>query len=226
MSDEIEVSLDGLSVTIGIPVYNPIPHRTVMSLCGTVQELTKHKIKHNISMHVCGIITMGRSNVLADFLQSGTQKLFWVDADMVWDPQDVMKLLAMSTEVDVVAAAYPAKVEGPATYYANFDAERKIGPFGLHEVKGLGLGFTVVDRKVCQELSDRAPMVKDEIANRSSAQVFRTDATADGHFRGEDMAFFADIRDLGYTVWCDPTIELGHIGPREWRGRLSDAFIK
>ena len=42
--------------------------------------------------------------------------------------------------------------------------------------------------------------------------------------RTEDIAFFDDLRDEGFTIWCDPSIELGHVGEKEWRGRFADAL--
>lgn len=224
MTEGQSIALGDVSVCIGMPVDNPIPHKTVMSLCSTVQRLTAMGIRHAISMHVSGVIQIGRDNVLDDFLQGGLDKLFWIDSDMVWSPDDFVRLLAISTKVDVVGAAYPAKVEGATTFYANFDADRKIGPFGLQEIKGLGLGFTIVSREVCEKLSADAPKVKDQISGTEVASVFRVDVSEDGHRRTEDMAFFADIRAAGYPVWLDPGISLGHIGEREWRGRISDAF--
>ena len=217
------IPLGDVSVCIGIPLRNPFPPKTVASLCATVHRLTLMGIKHRLSMNI-SLVEIARDNVLDEFLKSGMQKLFWIDSDMVWSPEDFLIMLALSTKVDVVGAAYPAKVEGPLTFYANFDAERNTGPYGLQEVKGLGLGFTIVDRKVCEQLAANAPKVKDQIAGNEVASVFRVDVTPDGYRRTEDMAFFADIRELGHTVWLAPTIELGHIGEREWRGRIMDAW--
>ena len=106
---------------------------------------------------------------------------------------------------------------------ANFEKGRKIGPFGLQECNGLGLGFTCVSRELCETIAAKAPRVRDGLNDREMASVFRVD-TINGTRRTEDMAFFQDIRDAGYTVWMDPTIELGHIGERRWVGRLMDAF--
>ncbi len=55
------------------------------------------------------------------------------------------------------------------------------------------------------------------------ASVFRCDIF-NGFRRTEDMAFFADIRAAGYTVWMDPAIELGHIGEKMWKGCIGTAF--
>jgi hypothetical protein len=71
--------------------------------------------------------------------------------------KDVFRLLALSTKFEVVACAYPAKVDTP-TFYVNYEpGEYEANKYGLLSVKGVGLGFTIVDRKVIQELSDRAP---------------------------------------------------------------------
>jgi hypothetical protein len=51
--------------------------------------------------------------------------------------------------------------------------------------------------------------------------VFRLDRVKTNGRRtaqGEDMAFFADLRELGYDVWLDPTIQLGHVGNYVYRG--------
>ncbi len=55
------------------------------------------------------------------------------------------------------------------------------------------------------------------------ARIFRCDSDK-GWFRGEDMAFFADVRALGYQTNLDPQIDLGHIGPKEYRGSILEAI--
>lgn len=218
-----QVPLGKVSVTIGIPIDNGMPPRSVMSLVHTTNRLTAMGIPFNVFMEVSGVVQIGRDMVFDDFLRSDMDKLFWIDSDQVWAPDDFLRLLALSTQVDVVAAAYPAKVDGPPTFYAHLMEEAPRGPFGLVEIKGVGLGFAIVDRKVCQQLAENAPKVQDQITGRETAAVFRVDIF-EGHRRTEDIAFFADIRALGHRVWLDPMIELGHIGEKEWRGSILDAF--
>jgi len=52
--------------------------------------------------------------------------------------------------------------------------------------------------------------------------VFRWD-TVDGKRRGEDMAFFYDIINLGYDILMDPDVDLGHVGMKEYRGKITDS---
>ena len=57
------------------------------------------------------------------------------------------------------------------------------------------------------------------------AKIFRFDEP-NGEARGEDIAFFADVCDLGYKVNLDPTVTLGHIGEKEFRASFLDQIDK
>lgn len=222
MSEEIAINV---SVTIGMPVGKPIPPRTSFALFETGRCLGEMRIRGELAMNICGVIQIARDTVLDEFLKNGTDKLFWIDSDMVWTPHDFLRLLALSTRYDIVGAAYPVKVDGPETFHVNTDGLDviQVNTHGLMGINGLGLGFTVVSRRACEFIASKSPRVI-ESNGREMAEVFRVDKTAAGHRRTEDIAFFADLREAGFSVWCDPSIELGHVGEREWRGRLADAL--
>lgn len=218
--------LAGISVHLGMPVAPKcgLPPKTVLSLCATVQQLTRGGVDYSFAMEISGIVENSRDMVITDFLEGNKQKLFWFDSDMVWSADDVGRFIALSTKHDVLVATYPAKVDGKPTFYINHAPEDlPLNKYGLMPVYGAGLGFTIVDRKVCEQLAARAPKVKDQISGRTLYSVFRQDII-DGHRMTEDFAFFSDIRALGHTVWLDPSIKLGHIGEKEWTGDPMDAF--
>jgi hypothetical protein len=218
-----DISLAGVSVMIGMPVDNPIPHKTALSLAETMYVAGARGISLALQMEISGIIQDGRNAVFTDFLNSKANKLFWIDSDMVWEVDDFLKMLALSTKKEVICSAYSAKISTTPTFQMDYDLPFKVEDYGLISVKGLGLGFSIIDREVCEKLAAQSPRYISH--ERELVDLFRVDI-ADGHRRTEDMAFFSDIRDLGYKVWVDPSIELGHIGELEWRGRLSDAINK
>jgi hypothetical protein len=85
----------------------------------------------------------------------------------------------------------------------------------------MGLGFTVISREVMDRLADRAPKLVFPDGPEPKPHIFRSDSF-NGAVRGEDMAFFSDIHDLGYKVWLDPAVELGHVGTYVYRA----SFLK
>jgi hypothetical protein len=72
-----------------------------------------------------------------------------------------------------------------------------------------------------EQLANRAPVLRFPDIPEPIPHIFRCD-DSDGKARGEDMAFFSDIRDLGYQVNIDPNVTLGHVGPKEYRASILD----
>jgi hypothetical protein len=220
------ISLGDVSVAIGMPVGKPIPPQTVSSIFATAYRMGQMGIRCDLLMQICGVVQVARDSVLDEFLKCGADKLFWIDSDIAWTPDDFLRMLALSTKYDVIAVAYPSRAHDGNLFQVNTDGitTHSISEHGLFNVNGTGLGFCIVDREPLQVLAAKAPRVIDGYSQREMAEVFRVDRTAKGYRRTEDIAFFDDLRGAGFTVWCDPSIELGHVGEKEWRGRFADAL--
>lgn len=203
-----------------MPYDNAVPMETVLSLFKTQQRCMELGIRLSICAWRCGVVTVARDMVVHGFLQGAAEKLFWIDSDMVWEPEDFLRLVAMSTKVEVVGAAYKRKTQGDS-WLLNAPYGLTAGEHGLFPVLGMGLGFTIVDRVVIQKLADEAHKVLD--GGVEMASVFRVDSV-DGRRRGEDMAFFADVSAARFTVWLDSSIKLGHMGDCNYSGRLADVL--
>jgi hypothetical protein len=98
-----------------------------------------------------------------------------------------------------------------------------INEYGCIKAGGLGLGFCVMSRAAVEKLAATKKSVFNQGTGEQMIDAFRID-TSDGMVRGEDMAFFSDLRALGYDIWVDPTISLGHIGYKVYRGDLVKAY--
>jgi hypothetical protein len=221
----VTIDLKGLNVMVGMPAGRDLPALTVKSLLATQSLCRDRQVPFQMGMVIgSSVVQWARDEVVDVFLKSDATRLFLIDSDMVWEPEQFMRLLALSQYREVICAAYPAKVDRP-TFYVNWDEKEKLvhGEYGLIEIKGVGLGFTVMHREVVEKLAYEAPRIVDEIAGRDLAAVFRI-GQIDGKRQGEDMAFFADIRELGYKVWLDPAVSLGHSGTKVYRGSIQDAL--
>jgi hypothetical protein len=221
----LDIKLDGLSVMVGIPATRDFHPWTVKSILATSQMCQRMRIPCQLGL-VAGnaVVQWARDEVVDIFLQSQANRLFWIDSDIVWKPEDFMRMLALSQLREVICATYPAKIDQP-TFYVNHDKTKPLeaDDLGLLDVWGVGLGFTVMRREVVERLVAKAPRIYDEISGKDVAEVFKVGAVR-GKRRGEDMAFFEDIRDLGYKVWLDPQVDLGHIGVKKYEGSVKDAL--
>jgi hypothetical protein len=150
----------------------------------------------------------GRNMLLVDFLKSDATHLFHVDADMVFKPVDFVRVLALATKLPVVLAVYREMLEQQTM--------DEYGTISAHS----GLGFCCVQRRVIEALVVKASWGKAPDGTMFP-RVYRFDETElEDH--GEDILFFRDCEAAGFPVRADPSIELGHMGEKEFRGRMLD----
>lgn len=207
-----------MSVAIGFPCGASLPWQTAISLMETTRACAKQGIPFNICL-IAGssIITEARSRVVDAFLKTEMSRLFWIDSDMQWNANDFVRFLVLSTEMDVVVGAYPLKREGSPLVISHPDLKNfEINKYGCIKINGIGMGFSLMKREVVERVAATKPLVYDAVRKDSMRDVFRLDTVPgpDGRVdkRGEDVAFWSDVRALGYDIWLDPSVKLGHVG--------------
>ncbi len=221
----------GLSVLIAIPVNRDFPWQTTQSLMQTVIALTKRGVTFDVQFLTNGSqIDHVRSSLSHQFMKSKHNRLFWIDSDMSWAPEAFLRILALSTKMPIVGASYPAKSGPGCQFLIDMEGqELEANPWGCFSILGMGIGFTCVAREVMEKITAASPVARSKYLNHSEeaiAWTFKCGLDDDNVFRSEDMHFFKKCRDLGYQVWVDPSVELGHVGGKEWRGRLIDALTQ
>jgi hypothetical protein len=219
----VELDLSGVSVMLAMPVHRDLPSDTVISLLKTVAQLEARGMQYETHFQVgSSIIEAARSKCAHSFLEGPHSRMFWLDSDIRWEPDAFFRILALSTKYPVVGALYPVKEDTPTPFRFCFDGSSfDADEYGCFSVKGMGLGFAVMQRCVIEKLAEKAPKVRfPEIAD-PIPHIFRCDVE-NGFFRGEDIAMFSDIRALGYEVKLDPTITLGHVGSKTYTARMMD----
>ncbi len=218
-------------VMIGFPIGSgSLPWPTAVSLISTVRVLDKEGIKFKIeSLTGSSIVQWARSVIAGKFLKSDCTHLFWIDADILWTPNDFIRLLGFGAHHDVVGATYPFKSD-KQNFLVNPIEPGKfdVNGHGLLRIKSMGLGFTLCKRAVIEKVAADKPIVHDDHNGVVYPDIFRVDRVVDANGRttprGEDVAFFDDVREAGFDVWLDPSINLGHIGPKVYSGDVIDAL--
>lgn len=222
----MQVDLSGISVMVAVPVFDTLPAATVRALLETQAACLRRGIALDVEMNVGSTVFHVRSIQAHRFLKGGCNRLFMIDADMDWTPDDFMRTLALSTKMDCVCGAYTARRD-PPLFYISLDHENQVldaNEYGCLPIGGVGLGFTVVSRELIQKLADKAPRIRfSSMPGEQVPKIFRFDEP-DGEARGEDMAFFSDVRALGYQVNLDPTLTLGHVGSKTFRASIMDSM--
>lgn len=160
-----------------------------------------------VSFLIGSLIYDSRNTLCKQAITHNCDYVLWFDSDMVFDSDVLQKMLRhMEDGKDIVTGLYFRRRppftpvifsevsfnedgHGTAIGFDNYPEDE------LFEVEACGFGCVMVRKEVLLDL----------LLNYST--WFNPMFGA-----GEDIAFCKRARDLGYKIWCDPTIKLGHYG--------------
>jgi len=196
------------------------------------------------------LITRARASLISQFLDdpSATHLLF-IDADIGFDPEQVLRLLQCGAEM--CAAVYPIKRidwdkvkktidnarPNPAAASLQYvfeveDPDAVVASAGFVRVRYAGTGFLMIRRQALEKMCAQYPQLKfkrDHSLDAASASdnrfaLFECMIAEDGTYLSEDFAFCKRWIDIGGEIWADLNSKLKHIGPMAFSGDLSSQF--
>ena len=192
-------------IMIAVPCMDMVSARFAQSLA-TLKKVGTC----TVSFLMGSLIYDSRNRLAGMAVQMEADYILWLDSDMVFQPdtlERMMKVLDEHPEVDVLSGLYfrrghpftPvifSKLEIDENGNLDF-ADYNDVPDELFEVAGCGFGCVLM----------RTEMLLDIAAKEHGGMWFSPLAGA-----GEDCAFCMRARENGYRIFCDPSIDLGHMG--------------
>lgn len=132
-------------------------------------------------------------------------KLLWIDSDIAWNPDDVLKLYY--SDKDIISGAYILGDGSVAAYPKMFGsgmnfAEVKTAE-GLMEIEGAGFGFICFKSGIFENLT--RPWFQSVRQNHTIG-----DEEYDIPIMGEDLSLCARARRIGFKIWLDPSVQVVH----------------
>lgn len=217
-------ALRGRRIFIAIPSYGEIPVLTVHSLLESQGALEKAGFAADIAILAgrCHVDD-ARNIMVAEFLQTDCEALIFIDADMSWDPDSIVRLA--NHDRDVVAVAYPKKQDNQRFTAVTLPGEIWSDAEGLIPVRSTGTGFMKIKRQVLQNFFDESPKFRTGEADVDCAEIFvRT--IDNGERVSGDVAFCYRVRATGTKVFVDPEVRIGHVGSKLWQGSYGSYLRK
>jgi hypothetical protein len=218
---QVQVNVDYLRTTkvhIAMPCYGGmLTESTFMSFIKWANTARQLGIDWTLETMVNeSLISRARNTLTAKFLDMpDATHLFFVDADIGWEPWHLLVLL--NRDVDVIGGLYPMKTM-PIKWVVNgFDGAEE-GADGLQEVSKAGTGFLLMKKHVFEKMN-KHPAVKqykndiglDPKYDQHLKTYFDT-AVRQNRYYSEDWTFCENWRDLGGRIWVDKRVLLRHSG--------------
>lgn len=210
------------NVYVGMCAHRGISPR-VISKIRILQACPDPKIHFEL-MDGDALIDRSRGRVATDFLKRGVDDiLLFIDDDIVFDPQDIRKLLVTcrTMDLDILGATYPLKTENKPSLTFRALTNNEVIPFGknggLYEVRQIATGCMAVQRRVFRKMVDIGMVQLCGDAHLKFYPFFmpgQKQIEGKWKYLSEDWNFCERSRDIGFKVWLDTTIKLGHIGPK------------
>jgi hypothetical protein len=218
---QVQVNIDYLKTTkvhIAMPCYGGmLTESTFMSFIKWANTARQLGIDWTLETMVNeSLISRARNTLTAKFLDMpDATHLFFVDADIGWEPWHLLVLL--NRDVDVIGGLYPMKTM-PIKWVVNGFEGAEEGPDGLQEVSKAGTGFLLMKKHVFEKLKTH-PAVKqykndiglDPKYDQHLKTYFDT-AVRQNRYYSEDWTFSENHRDLGGKIWMDKRVLLRHTG--------------
>lgn len=151
-----------------------------------------------------------RNTVFSYFLESDCTDLVFLDADVSWEPKDLVRLC--QHDVDLVGGVYPYRRGDVTDRMPVYMIPGVTEPDerGLIEVDGLPAGFLRIRRVVVETLAKDAPTFY--TSNESKIPILFERSYKDGTRLGADIHFGLKWQKAGGKVWAMYDVWLGHTG--------------
>ena len=185
------------------------------------------------------LVSRARNAAVAHFLEDPENThLLFIDSDIIFEPDDVFKLLRADKEV--VAGIYPKKYIVWDRLKQYPEAERVDFPVGgsvkmtednFLEMDYLPTGFLLISRTAINKITKAYPELKykNDIDGYMSAgdnfyDLFKV-GIRNGIYESEDWGFCSLWKSVGGQVLIHPEINVKHLGWHEYSGNLLKYII-
>src|SRR3990167_1513860 len=167
------------------------------------------------------LVSRSRSIVASAFMRSNADVLLTIDSDIWFRAQDAIALCEKAMDRHMIGAMYMTRSlqTQPALMLPDEEVTFAAGIDPV-SVPFISTGFMAVKKDVFRSISLALPLCHQGWNDRGQDtsfwpfyMPFTIPWEGDGHmYLSEDWAFCQRARDLGYKVWLDPSIRLGHMG--------------
>lgn len=187
-----------MKLLIAIPTLDFVHVNFLQSLLKLVQLLNRRGVDYEVKIKSGTLVYLAREELTSYALGEEFTHVLWLDSDMVFEEEVVDDLY--DTGKDFVCGIFHARRQGhqscifrsltpPDRYHWNEY------PNDTFKIKGCGMACTLVKSDILLEV------------RRKYGSCFTP-----AYSLGEDLAFCKRVDELGYTMWCEPTVRVGHIG--------------
>lgn len=188
-----------MKLLIAIPTMDTVPVDFMKSLLKLTKKLTADGVDYEIAIESGTLVYMARDRLAGKAVNHGFSHVLWLDSDMVFEPEIVEDLQFCGKDF-VSGIAHGRRKPFVSCLFKNIDLNHlelwklEDYPADTFEVAGCGMACCLISTEIIKQV-----MINYGTAFNPIMQY------------GEDISFCKRAHDLGFKIYAEPTVRLGHI---------------
>lgn len=202
-----------MKLLIAIPSHDYMHMDFVKSLLALCKRLDEDGVEYDVKIHGGTLVYHGRDALATMAIEGQYTDVLWLDADMVFT-DELVDDLSFSGKQMVSGIAHGRRAPHLSCLFTEiYPGIQRFTeyPTGTFKVAGCGFGCVLMKTEILKAVKER-----------HGTCFFPTREL------GEDLAFCQRATEMGFEIWAEPSVRLGHIGHiaiyPEYREQYENSF--
>lgn len=187
-----------MRLMIAIPTFDHVQAIFMDRLIKLVNRLHDDGIDFQVEIKTGTLVHTARDALAGKAVQGGFTHVLWLDSDMVFEPElvDDLTFSGKSFVTGICHSRRPPYATCVFTDIQN-DIARWEGPYptDTFEIAGCGMACVLMETQILKDVFNSYLTCFTPLKNY-----------------GEDLAFCLRASGLGYKIYAEPSVRVGHIG--------------
>lgn len=187
-----------MRLMIAIPAFDHMQTAFVACLLKLINRLHADGIDFQVEIKAGTLVHTARDALAGKAMQDGFTHVLWLDSDMIFEPE-LVEDLTFSGQSFVTGICHSRRPPYATCVFTDIqnDIKRWEGPYptDTFRIAGCGMACVLMETQILKD-------------------VFNSYLTCFTPMRnyGEDLAFCLRAAGLGYKIYAEPSVRVGHIG--------------
>lgn len=187
-----------MKLLIGVPTLDYVDAEFVKCLSKLLMYLKDQGIDFDLMIESGTLVYIARDRIAHKAINERYTHVLWLDSDMIFQ-ENILERLLLSGE-DFVTGIYHARRKNYASVIFKEIGKKSVERFDTYpgemfQIAGCGFGCVLTSVHLLSNVF----------------LLFNTCFTPLPSL-GEDIAFCKRATDLGFKLWCEPSVVCGHMG--------------
>lgn len=189
-----------MKLLIAVPTMDNVPVEFLKSLVGLIEDLQTEGVDYEVLIENGTLVYMARDRLASVAILGDYTHVLWLDSDMVFEPS-LLEDLSFSGKPFVTGIAHARRAPFNSCLFKDIHLDTltrwraKDYPSETFEVAGCGFACVLMEADILRDVQ----------------KVCDTCFTPFPKY-GEDLSFCKRATALGYKLYAEPTVRLGHVG--------------